>query len=89
MLTNCAERRRLLELPRCSPRIFDPTRNRTGRFCLIVARMELASSSIRRWHRAALTGAMTRGRAAKLPDSDWRSRDVEFVSNQSYRIISR
>ena len=25
-----------------------------------------------------LTGAMTRERAAKLPDSDWRSRDVEF-----------
>ena len=26
-----------------------------------------------------LTGAMTRERAAKLPDSDWRSRDMEFV----------
>jgi len=26
-----------------------------------------------------LTGAMTRERAAKLPDSDWRSRDVEFI----------
>ena len=26
-----------------------------------------------------LTGAMTRERAAKLPDSDWRSRDIEFV----------
>jgi aryl-alcohol dehydrogenase-like predicted oxidoreductase len=25
-----------------------------------------------------LTGAMTRERAANLPDSDWRSRDVEF-----------
>jgi aryl-alcohol dehydrogenase-like predicted oxidoreductase len=25
-----------------------------------------------------LTGAMTRERAAKLPDSDWRSRDIEF-----------
>ncbi len=25
-----------------------------------------------------LTGAMTRERAAKLPNSDWRSRDVEF-----------
>jgi aryl-alcohol dehydrogenase-like predicted oxidoreductase len=25
-----------------------------------------------------LTGAMTRARAADLPDSDWRSRDVEF-----------
>jgi aryl-alcohol dehydrogenase-like predicted oxidoreductase len=25
-----------------------------------------------------LTGAMTRERAASLPDSDWRSRDVEF-----------
>ena len=25
-----------------------------------------------------LTGAMTRQRAAKLPDSDWRSRDIEF-----------
>jgi len=25
-----------------------------------------------------LTGAMTRERAARLPDSDWRSRDVEF-----------
>jgi aryl-alcohol dehydrogenase-like predicted oxidoreductase len=26
-----------------------------------------------------LTGAMTRARAAKLPDSDWRSRDLEFT----------
>ena len=26
-----------------------------------------------------LTGAMTRERAAKLPNSDWRSRDIEFV----------
>jgi aryl-alcohol dehydrogenase-like predicted oxidoreductase len=26
-----------------------------------------------------LTGAMTRERAAKLPDSDWRSRDMEFT----------
>ena len=26
-----------------------------------------------------LTSAMTRERAAKLPDSDWRSRDMEFV----------
>jgi aryl-alcohol dehydrogenase-like predicted oxidoreductase len=26
-----------------------------------------------------LTGAMTRERAAKLPESDWRSRDVEFI----------
>src|SRR6266404_1279890 len=26
-----------------------------------------------------LTGAMTRERAARLPDSDWRSRDIEFV----------
>lgn len=26
-----------------------------------------------------LTGAMTRERAAKLPDSDWRSRDMEFI----------
>jgi len=26
-----------------------------------------------------LTGAMTRERAAKLPDSDWRSRDTEFI----------
>src|SRR6266581_941783 len=26
-----------------------------------------------------LTGAMTRERAASLPDSDWRSRDMEFV----------
>jgi aryl-alcohol dehydrogenase-like predicted oxidoreductase len=26
-----------------------------------------------------LTGAMTRERAAKLPGSDWRSRDVEFI----------
>jgi len=25
-----------------------------------------------------LTGAMTRARAASLPESDWRSRDVEF-----------
>jgi aryl-alcohol dehydrogenase-like predicted oxidoreductase len=25
-----------------------------------------------------LTGAMTRDRAASLPDSDWRSRDIEF-----------
>jgi aryl-alcohol dehydrogenase-like predicted oxidoreductase len=25
-----------------------------------------------------LTGAMTRQRAASLPDSDWRSRDLEF-----------
>jgi aryl-alcohol dehydrogenase-like predicted oxidoreductase len=26
-----------------------------------------------------LTGAMTRERVAKLPDSDWRSRDLEFT----------
>jgi aryl-alcohol dehydrogenase-like predicted oxidoreductase len=26
-----------------------------------------------------LTGAMTRQRVAKLPDSDWRSRDLEFT----------
>lgn len=26
-----------------------------------------------------LTGAMTRQRAAKLPDTDWRSRDIEFT----------
>ena len=26
-----------------------------------------------------LTGAMTRERVAKLPDSDWRSRDEEFT----------
>jgi aryl-alcohol dehydrogenase-like predicted oxidoreductase len=29
-----------------------------------------------------LTGAMTRERAASLPDSDWRSRDVEFKDPQ-------
>jgi aryl-alcohol dehydrogenase-like predicted oxidoreductase len=26
-----------------------------------------------------LTGAMTRERAANLPDTDWRSRDIEFT----------
>jgi len=39
-----------------------------------------------------LTGAMTRGRAAKLPDSDWRSRDPEFREpklSQNLALVER
>jgi aryl-alcohol dehydrogenase-like predicted oxidoreductase len=39
-----------------------------------------------------LTGAMTRGRAAKLPDSDWRSRDLEFREpklSQNLALVER
>ena len=35
-----------------------------------------------------LTGAMTRERAAKLPDSDWRSRDMEFVEPKLSRNLA-
>ena len=39
-----------------------------------------------------LTGAMTRERAAKLPDSDWRSRDLEFREpklSQNLALVER
>src|SRR5260370_32617499 len=39
-----------------------------------------------------LTGAMTRERAARLPDSDWRSRDVEFKDprlSQNLALVER
>jgi aryl-alcohol dehydrogenase-like predicted oxidoreductase len=39
-----------------------------------------------------LTGAMTRGRVAKLPDSDWRSRDPEFRESklsQNLALVER
>jgi len=39
-----------------------------------------------------LTGAMTRERAASLPDSDWRSRDVEFKEprlSQNLALVER
>ncbi len=36
-----------------------------------------------------LTGAMTRERAAKLPDSDWRSRDIEFVEPKLSKKLSK
>jgi aryl-alcohol dehydrogenase-like predicted oxidoreductase len=39
-----------------------------------------------------LTGAMTRERAAKLPDSDWRSRDLEFREpkfSQNLALVGR
>src|SRR6266446_6008476 len=35
-----------------------------------------------------LTGAMTRERAARLPDSDWRSRDVEFKDPRLSRNLA-
>jgi aryl-alcohol dehydrogenase-like predicted oxidoreductase len=35
-----------------------------------------------------LTGAMTRERAASLPDSDWRSRDVEFKEPRLSRNLA-
>src|SRR5207245_6459852 len=35
-----------------------------------------------------LTGAMTRERAATLPDSDWRSRDVEFKDPKLSRNLA-
>jgi aryl-alcohol dehydrogenase-like predicted oxidoreductase len=35
-----------------------------------------------------LTGAMTRERAANLPDSDWRSRDVEFKDPRLSRNLA-
>jgi len=35
-----------------------------------------------------LTGAMTRERAASLPDSDWRSRDVEFKDPRLSRNLA-
>ena len=35
-----------------------------------------------------LTGAMTRERAANLPDNDWRKRDVEFIEpNLSINLL--
>jgi aryl-alcohol dehydrogenase-like predicted oxidoreductase len=35
-----------------------------------------------------LTGAMTRSRVAKLPDSDWRSRDLEFTEPRLSRNLA-
>jgi aryl-alcohol dehydrogenase-like predicted oxidoreductase len=35
-----------------------------------------------------LTGAMTRERVANLPDSDWRSRDVEFKEPRLSRNLA-